>query len=264
MTISIFYFSGTGNTAKLVDWLAQAFVDQEAAVQTINIEDYCDGRGDREHLEAAAAADALIFAYPVQGSMAPMLVWQFVMDNKALWQGKWGAVVATQYVFSGDGAAYLARVLRKQGMQVKATEHFNMPNNLSDVRLVQSWVKNGPANDKILTVARQRAELFAMDFVKGRHIRIGDHIWGTLLGALQRVPYGRWERKLAKNVHFHCQHCTQCGICVASCPTQNLSLDGACVIQEGRCTICYRCVNACPERAISILSKQRPVQQYRG
>lgn len=273
-SIGIFYFSGTGNTAKVVDWMASFFEAQSVSVKRFNIEDFrpegqTEGPSASEFarvaaMEATAACDAIIFAYPVQGSMAPMVVWQFVQDNKVLWQEKSGAVVVTQYFFSGDGAAYLARVLRKKGFKVVATEHFRMPNNITDVRLIKSWIKSDSDNAKLSNITKQRVELFAMDFIKGRHFRIGDHIWGILLGAIQRVPYGRLERRLAKNVKVDCRLCTRCGVCVQVCPTQNLTLGDAGVEQREKCTICYRCVNQCPEKAISILSKNKPQKQYRA
>jgi len=276
MTIGIFYFSGTGNTKKLIDWLAQGFADLDVTVKFIDIANYAkksSPQGETASMEhsstesallEAAQCDQLIFAYPVQGSMAPMVVWQFVQNYKMLWQGKQGAVLATQYLFSGDGAAYRARVLRKCGMTIKATEHFRMPNNISDVKLIHKWIKNGPENEKIYRTTKQRAELFAVDFVKGRHLRVGDHIWGILLGAIQRVPYGKMEPKLAKDVKIHCDVCTHCGLCVSICPVGNLEIVDQCAQQKGHCTICYRCVNQCPERAISILSKYRPNKQFRG
>ena len=41
------------------------------------------------------------------------------------------------------------------------------------------------------------------------------------------------------------QMCTQCGICIRSCPTRAIRLDGGMVVDEGRCTSCGRCAEAC-------------------
>ena len=41
------------------------------------------------------------------------------------------------------------------------------------------------------------------------------------------------------------QLCTQCGICLRSCPTNALRLDNGLLVDEERCTSCGRCTEAC-------------------
>ena len=41
------------------------------------------------------------------------------------------------------------------------------------------------------------------------------------------------------------QLCTQCGICLRSCPTKALRLDDGIVVNEEKCTSCGRCAEAC-------------------
>lgn len=41
------------------------------------------------------------------------------------------------------------------------------------------------------------------------------------------------------------QMCTQCGICLRSCPTRAIRLDDGIIIDEERCTSCGRCAEAC-------------------
>lgn len=257
MNLAIFYFTGTGNTLYVARKLQVEFAQLEVACTLYDMSVV-----DDQTVADATKADFIIFAYPVQGSMAPLLVWQFVQKYEALWEGKKGAVVVTQFMFSGDGGAYLARVLRKKKMEIVSIEHFKMPNNLSDVKLFK--VRNGTANKKVIAVTDQRIALFAMDFVKERHHRIGDHFTATFLGALQRVPYAKMERKLAKDVKIDIKKCNTCGVCTINCPTHNLMVEDGQITQKGICTICYRCVNLCPQKAISIVSKHKPTVQYHG
>ena len=257
MTILGLYFSGTGNTKFVVDTMIQEFKKYDIEMSAISIEDFVD-----EDIEKIKNADRLLFAYPVYGSMAPMIMWKFVRKISEHLEDKKTIVIATQLMFSGDGGAYLARLLRKGHAEIESIEHFNMPSNLSDVKIFKT--KNGEEAKAVAERTRQRIELYCMDYSKNIKNKKGDGVGSLLLGAIQRVPFSKWERKLAKNVKIDHNLCTRCEICCQTCPTKNLSLKDNLISQNGDCTICYRCVNNCPEKAISILSKKRPKTQYKG
>ncbi|MBM7562207.1 EFR1 family ferrodoxin [Fusibacter tunisiensis] len=255
--IAILYFSGTGNTAYVVNEVTNQLKSHDLDAALLNMETF-DDAGE----EIVKGADVLFFAYPVHGSMAPMFVWEFVRKNAALFDGKKGVVLATQWFFSGDGGAYLARILKKCNMDVIGIEHFKINNNLSDVRLIP--IKNGGQNDTIKRRLNQQIELFVLDYKNGKTVKIGNSFWSMLLGAFQRIPFSKMERKLSKNVKIDRERCTLCGLCVEECPTQNLYMADGIIKQHGKCTLCYRCVNHCPTAAISIMSKNKPKNQYRG
>ncbi|HSN67287.1 MAG TPA: 4Fe-4S binding protein, partial [Fusibacter sp.] len=95
-------------------------------------------------------------------------------------------------------------------------------------------------------------------------VKRGDSVSALLIGALNRVPFSKWERKLARNVKINLNTCTRCEKCVLRCPVQNLRLEDGRIMQSCNCIICYRCVNLCPTKSISILSKKPPIMQYEG
>jgi ferredoxin len=254
------YFSGSGNTAYLVHQLEKQWADHSIAYETFEMETFTS-----ENVKSLESADYILFAYPVFGSMAPMIVWRFVKEYAAAFKEKKGAVVATQSVFSGDGGAYLARILKKCDMEVVSIEHFKMPNSRSDRRGFKPLTEDQRA--AIRLSVNQKVELYAMDFAKERFYKIGDNFSAMLLGAFQRIPFSKLEKKLSKDVKFDWTRCTACGLCTRVCPVQNLTLSGENdlkVTQANQCVLCYRCVNQCPERAISIFSKTKPRWQYRG
>lgn len=259
MNLLMLYFSGTGNTAYVVKKLEDQWPLHEINARTISMEHFKE-----TNLEDVEWADCVLFAYPVYGSMAPMLVWDFVYQYGEHFKQKKAAVIATQWQFSGDGGAYLARILRKHGMQVISIEHMNMFNNISDFPLFK--IKSLENEKDKIDVLNQKIELYAIDFARGRHHKIGDHISGILLGCIQRIPFSKLERKWSKNVKIDKNLCNLCGICIEKCPRRNLSFDEAKskVDQHEKCTLCYRCVNLCPQMAISILSHKKPKKQYKG
>lgn len=257
MKILALYFSGTGNTKFVVEEMKNAFVKHGIDLELLSIEDYTD-----EDALKISEADCLLFANPVYGSMAPMIMWRFVKQICPLLEDKKTAVIVTQLMFSGDGGAYLARILRRCHAEIISIEHFFMPSNLVDVKMFK--VKNDAEAMKVATVTRQRVELYCSDFANNIMRKRGDGVGSLLLGAMQRIPFSKWEKKLAANVKISDSLCIKCGKCVAICPMDNLHLVDDKIKQDGKCTLCYRCVNQCPQKAISIMSKKKPTVQYQG
>jgi len=54
--------------------------------------------------------------------------------------------------------------------------------------------------------------------------------------------------------------CTQCGICVASCPVSALQLEPFPVCDDQACIVCFNCVRLCPEKAFAV--DLRPIHQH--
>ena len=50
--------------------------------------------------------------------------------------------------------------------------------------------------------------------------------------------------------------CIGCGLCVRSCPMNNLAINDGKATASDKCAMCYRCLNICPKQAITILGKQ--------
>ncbi|MEW6358086.1 MAG: 4Fe-4S binding protein [Planctomycetota bacterium] len=46
--------------------------------------------------------------------------------------------------------------------------------------------------------------------------------------------------------------CKACGICIKTCPVQNLSLEDQTVVDAGKCIGCRTCERFCPDFAIEV------------
>ncbi len=257
MTILALYFSGTGNTAFVLEAMSQAFNKYEIDMTCLSIETFTE-----DDIPKIALADYILIAYPVHGSMAPLNMWHFIRDNASHFKDKNAIVIATQLMFSGDGGAYMARILKKYHAQVVSIEHFKMPSNLADVKLFK--LRNGEEAKAIVDVTRLRIEQYCLDFANNTMIKRGDSVRALLMGALNRIPFSKLERKYARNVKIDLKSCTRCEKCVLSCPVDNLRLEEGRIMQSCKCILCYRCVNLCPTKSISILSKKSPVAQFEG
>ncbi len=80
-------------------------------------------------------------------------------------------------------------------------------------------------------------------------------ISATEPGSLQvpgDVPYLDGMKKLPFTPQINTEECTQCEICISSCPAGAISLDTSIEIEPQKCTFCCACIKDCPEDAITI------------
>lgn len=251
--LSVFYFSGTGNTKYAVNALCKAL----SPAYTAHIYDVCKGELPSQ------TADTVLLAFPVYGSAPPIPMRQFVHAHAAWWKGKTVIVIVTQYMFSGDGAASLGRTVQKYGGNVRYAEHFRMPNNISDCPVFA--VRNGEEAARLVRKTDARIQRFAQRILEEKPMRRGFSAISRAVGYVsQRALYRKHEAEKRDRVTVDAERCVSCGACVRACPVQNLRTESQKVYAQGACVLCYRCVNLCPQKAITVLGKKAPRVQYKG
>ncbi len=254
--LTAFYFTGTGNTRYVTLALLQRLSEQ-FETRAFEIPGKFDAVAELKR------ADTVLLAFPIYGSSPPVPMRQFLQRNAELFRGKEVMIAATQYMFSGDGAASLGRTVQRIGGRVTFAEHFNMPNNLADCGMFR--IRNGAELEKILKKTDRRIERFARRIVRGKRLRRGFNPVSHAVGYFcQRSFWRRSEDEKKNLLKIDAKKCVGCGLCVKSCPVQNLGMDGKRARAKGNCALCYRCVNLCPKQAISLVGGRAPEVQYRG
>ena len=252
--LAAYYFSGTGNTRYVTDELC-GYLAGEFAVQVYDISD--DG------VRVDDGSDMLLFAFPIYGSAPPVPMRRFIHANAAAIKGKEVIVIATQFMFSGDGAASLGRTITKLGGRVNYAEHIDMPNNLADFPLLK--IRNGAALEKILKKADKRIKGLACNVKEGYRFRRGFDPLSHAVGYfLQRKWWLKGEKSKKNKLRIDAENCVGCGACVGKCPVHNLVIERGKAKPRGNCAFCYRCVNLCPKQAIALFGKNTPAVQYKG
>lgn len=252
-----FYFSGTGNTKYAVERLCEKLAsDFKSRLYDISAQ----SKGINSD---AFEADLIVLAFPVYGSSPPVPMRQFVSAHCELFKDKQVAVLATQYMFSGDGAASLGRLVEKCGGKVCYAEHINMPNNLADFKAFK--VRNGKELDKKLAATNARIDSFAHKILSGTVFRRGFNVLSHAVGYYcQRKWWRKGEAAKKRALKIDALKCTGCGLCVKKCPAGNIKMVGENAKPQGNCALCYRCVNLCPQKAITLCGKEPPAVQYKG
>jgi len=246
----ILYFSGTGNTA----YLAHQFAARMDA-KCLSIEAKADFSAEIQ------TQDTIAFCYPIYGSRPPRNMREFVVQYAADLEGKRVIIFATQVLFSGDGARSLLDSLPRDHVEVICAEHFNMPNNVSNLWPLYRQNRRSRL-EGYRTRAMHKLDMVCGDMRAGRVRKRGFSSFSRFLGNLQAVAWlKRGESIMGRHLKIH-KNCTVCDLCVTICPVQNLENRGGKIVSQNQCIVCYRCVNRCPVQAITVLIHQKPKWQY--
>ena len=241
MSIIGIYFSGTGNTKHCSEYLLR-LLDENAPSYSIE---------NGNAIDAIRSSDEIIFAYPVYYSYLPKIVYDFIVNNSAIWKGKKILVVATMGLFSGDGAGCAARLFKKYGAKILGGLHIKMPDCIGDVKLLK---KSFEENRKIIAKADEKIANTAKHISQRKFPKNGLSFASRLIGLLgQRLYFQKKTKQYYNGIKVDTAKCVACGLCASLCPMNNIEVKNGAVKFNDKCTMCYRCFSNCPKQAITLL-----------
>lgn len=241
MKIAIFLFSGTGNTYFIGKKIQDVLKENNIWCDLYTVEKKHD---DDQLFDGY---DVIGLGYPIYGSDAPLLIKNWINGLKMHHQKK-AFVFCTQMMFSGDGAAYGGRLFEKKGFVVRQQAHFNMPNNITDYKILRPFNKHNLI--KIEQRKTKQVNQFVKKILDDRKCRKGSNLFSLCLGLLQRIPYQKMEMKWISDSIKIEDHCILCGKCIDLCPTSNFEIKEGILKTKNLCFACYRCINHCPVNAL--------------
>ncbi len=261
--ISLFYFSGTGNTWWVANQLAKKLEEISCyQVTTYSIEQ-CKKYDIRKILEAS---QIVLFGYPIYGSDIPENMKKFLQTLPQMHIDV--GVFCTQNVFSGDGGRVIKEFL-PNSYKLRWSEHFKMPNNIC---ITSAWFYPYTTNQKKINKYLEKVKI-KVNYLAGYLIANESKLkyfsmFSKFLGMLQRVPY----RKVLLNAHrdkIRIDHskCTKCNLCYEICPVNNIYTENDKYKAHGNCILCMRCYNFCPVNAVLYNDKEHLEKRgtpYRG
>lgn len=236
--ISIYYFSGTGNTLLVCRAMVEAFrgVGHEVSLQ--RMEDVSP-----ESVAVDERAIGLGFAVACQSTYP--LVWAFA---QGLPRAKDTPIfmVDTLMMYSGGVVGPMRACVEAKGYRPIGACEIAMPNNLYPRHVDR--IKT----DAIVKRGATRARQYATDLMAGRARWGHIPVIPDLLCAAMMAPW-MWKivAAIGRRLAVDKGHCTRCGLCEQLCPVGNIELAPG--PQFGNaCQQCMRCLSFCPTQAIRL------------
>lgn len=250
------YFSGTGNTKYCVSKFLEYYNDKKEN-EIYSIE-------DKNCIAKIKENNDIVFSYPIYYSNIPIIVKDFLNNNKEIFKNKNIFIIVTMGLFSGDGTGCSARLLKKYDANIIGGVHIKMPDCIADIKLLKKDIKG---NKKIVEKAEIKIRNTVNNIKKGKCPKDGLYFFSYLLGLFgQRLWFYNKTLKLKDMLNIDYNKCISCCKCSINCPTKNLKMIDNKPIPQGICTSCYRCISNCPRCAITLIGskvyQQSRIEKY--
>ena len=234
--IGIYYFSGTGNTHKCAVAMREALMKAGAECDLHRIE-----TGEEEFFDE----ETLIFAYPVHGFGAPRNILNFARKlpdgNKKVYFMK---TSGEPLRINDDSSETLRVILKKKGYEECGEYHYIMPYNMI-------FRHTDAMATKMFLTARARIEKDALEIAAGKVNVKKIPLYAKVAYAVNVIerPGVRFNGLLFR---VKKDLCVSCGLCVKTCPMNNISIKDGKFRFGNNCILCARCNFTCPKDAIRI------------
>ena len=239
MKILCIYYTGTYNTRYLTKMLTETLAPHGHRVTAVEI------AADTPPV-STEGYDLIGFGYPIYGFNSPLPFNRYVQKLRF-------AAGQRYFIYKNSGetlamnnasSRILLRRMKRQGAVCVGEYHFVMPYNIH-FRFDRDFVREILQKDrKLCEVLRYNLENGVVASIPSKRIyniaaaAVGiQKIGGPINSFLYRVDTKK---------------CTQCGLCVRSCPEKNISVRNGKIKFSRRCDMCMRCSFFCPQDAIHI------------
>jgi Pyruvate/2-oxoacid:ferredoxin oxidoreductase delta subunit len=250
-SLTIYFFSGTGNARAAANWTAERAEQQGVSVQVYNIDKLESG-----DIPAPEEGSLMGFFYPTHGFNAPPLVLDLLRrfprsrDNDVFFVNTRAGMKLFRLHTPGlSGVAQLlpALMLRLKGFRTVGWRPLDPPSNWISIHPAL----RGKALDFIFDRCRKTMVAFTDKVLSGKKVYRGlfDLPVDLLISpiALLYFVFGRFI--LAKTF-VASSDCDDCGLCVKQCPVNAIVKIKNRLFWSFSCESCMRCMNHCPKKAI--------------
>lgn len=248
--IIFYYFTGTGNSGKVVHWIKEVADTLEMDTRLINI-----AKTDRKHIEPPDPDALLVFTSPVHGFNYPPIMMHFIMrfprgnNHVALTNTRAGMLIGKLITPGLSGITFYlsALLLLIKGFRIRAMFPVDLPSNWISLHpgLNRATIKYLHARNK------KRVTRFAQKLLAGqKQFRALREIIQDLIISPAAIAYYMAGRFLFAKSFYANPSCDNCGICYTHCPVKAIKLIDGRPFWTYDCESCMHCMSHCPKEAV--------------
>lgn len=246
----VYYFSGTGNSKNVAQWLCRKAEETGLHTEVLNIADVdCTGITPPDPQALVA------FTSPVHGFNYPPIMLHFLRKfpgghNNVLLMNTRAGMLIGKWVTPGLSGItfYLAALLLwSKGYSIRSMFPVDMPSN---------WISIHPGlNARTVRFLHAKNEesvsKFAGKVVSGGSDFKGlrDIIQDVLISPIS-VGYYLAGRFFLAKTFYSSKNCDDCGACIKGCPVQAIKTVDGRPFWTFSCESCMKCMSNCPKKAI--------------
>lgn len=249
MKINIIYFSGTGNTKYIGDYLGH---ELEKAGSEVKIDSIDKNPKIDENI------DLLIIGGPIYAGNVPEKMIKWVLKNVPNKNIDCIVYSTSAGLKNANGVISLAKKLEKKGYNILSKDTYVMPRNF----YFGSYEKNTDKEIKdMIEEVNKRMDILINQINEKSLTSLKKYTKGVLGKDLVAEMFSVMARVIGKNFSVD-DTCVKCGLCVKNCPENNIVFDDNKNIKFlNKCMMCTRCIHNCPKNAINYKSKK--YEQYK-
>ncbi len=246
----LYYFSGTGNSANVAQWVANIANEKGITAELINI-----AHINRLQIPAPPE-DALVgFCSPVHGFNYPPVMQAFIRrfpkgKNPVLLLNTRAGMLIGKWITPGlSGITFYlsALILWTKGYRINAMFPVDLPSN---------WISVHPGlNHRTVKFLhernKERIEKFAYKTLEGRKDfrSLREIIQDVLISPISLAYFFAGRFFIAKT-YYASSACNNCGLCIKQCPVKAIKTVDNRPFWTFNCESCMHCMSYCPHRAI--------------
>ncbi len=248
--ITVYYFSGTGNSKNVAIWLANTASDNNIECELKDI-----SKTERRNLETPSLNTLIVFISPVHGFNYPPIMTNFIFhypkaNNDVVLMNTRAGMLIGKYITPGlTGIAFYlaALVLKIKGYKIKGMLPVDLPSN---------WISIHPGlNERTVKFLheknKERVVNFSNKIFSGKTVfSCVKEIFQDLLISPISILYFFIGRFFLSKTYYASGDCNNCGLCIKNCPVKAIKTVDNRPYWTFNCESCMKCMGNCPHKAI--------------
>ena len=247
--ISIYYFTGTGNSRNVALWFSQVATENSIDCKLYNI-----ALIDRVNIEGPEPDALVVFVSPIHGFNYPPVMLHFIArfpkgkNDVVLLNTRAGMLLGRLVTPGLTGVAfYLSMfILKLKKYSIRAVYPVDLPSN---------WISVHPGlNQKTIRFIhermKERIKNFTVRIISGEtDFKALREIQDIIISPVSVLYYFIGRFFFAKT-YYASADCNNCDICIKGCPVKAIIKVNNRPFWTFNCESCMRCMSHCPKNAI--------------